>query len=213
MNLIILGPPGSGKGTLSKALCDHYQMVHISTGDLFRDHIQKQTELGRLASAYIERGDLVPDEVTIGMVRDRLSQLSDADGFLLDGFPRNVLQAAAFGEMMKTLGRKLDGAINVKLADDIISSRIEGRRICRSCGASYHIRYMPPAQAEVCDRCGGELYQRADDRAETVMNRLATYHEVTRPLIEYYEGAGLVIHVDNSGKAADTIRHLFSQLG
>ncbi len=216
MNLIILGPPGSGKGTLSKLLVDRCEVVHLSTGDLFRENIGGGTELGRLAESYINKGDLVPDEVTNAMVKDRLAALAAAKGkeagFLLDGFPRNLAQAEALAKMLEELNLKLDHVINVCLPDDLIVARLAGRRVCRQCGASYNTEFMPTAKAGVCDRCGGEVYQRSDDNEETVKNRLATYREQTEPLIEYYAKEGLLLDIDNSGAPAEAAAQLTAAL-
>ena len=203
MNLIILGPPGAGKGTLAKRICDNYHLEHISTGDLFRANITAKTPLGQLAQSYIEKGALVPDEVTNDMVEDRLGKL-DNKGFMLDGFPRNIEQAQALQTMLEKLSLTLTGAINVSLSDDLITARLVGRRVCRSCGASYNIDYMKPKVSGICDRCGGELYQRKDDTADTIHHRLETYHRITQPLIDYYQATGQLITVENSGSAQDT---------
>lgn len=212
MDLLILGPPGSGKGTLAKMICDHYGAMHISTGDLFRENIKNKTELGELASGYIKRGDLVPDEVTIAMVEDCLSKLPHNKSFLLDGFPRTVQQADALEVILKKLGRSLNAAINVSLSDEIIAHRIAGRRMCRDCGASYNVDLMPSKVDGICDRCGGELYQRPDDKPETVVNRLATYHDKTKPLIDYYSAHDIMIDADNSGSAEETAATIFKAL-
>ncbi|MGI6076989.1 MAG: adenylate kinase [Fastidiosipilaceae bacterium] len=209
MNFIILGPPGSGKGTLAKRICKRYHIDHISTGDLFRFNIKKKTELGKLAVSYIDRGDLVPDDVTVGMVQQRLSELAPDEGFLLDGFPRTTEQADALAEILTNLDRQLDAAINVCLEDDVIVGRLKGRRVCRNCGASFNLDTMPPKVFDVCDECGGELYHREDDKPETISNRLAVYRENTSPLIKYYEDRDILVSIDNAGAPEETEAALF----
>lgn len=212
MNLIILGPPGSGKGTLSKLISDQFNLVHISTGDIFRLNIRQGTPLGKLASSYIEKGDLVPDQVTISMMEDALKQIAPDQGFLLDGFPRTVEQAEALEEILKKIARKLDAVINVVLPDEIIVHRLEGRRICKDCGASYNVDLIPPKTENVCDRCDGSLYQRHDDEADVVKNRLVNYHVLTKPLVEYYTNVNLLFDVDNSGQVEDTASYLYERM-
>ncbi|HHX37175.1 MAG TPA: adenylate kinase [Clostridiaceae bacterium] len=212
MNLLILGPPGSGKGTLAKQVCKRYQAVHISTGDLFRMNIKNKTKLGILAASYIEKGSLVPDEVTIGMVRQRLDELAPDEGFLLDGFPRNISQAEALADILEEQNRHLDAAINVCLDDQVIVNRLKGRRVCRDCGASFNVESVPPQTENVCDECGGELYHRKDDMPDTIANRLEVYRKSTSPLINYYDAAGLLVSVDNGGAPDETVKTLFKAL-
>ena len=191
-NIILLGPPGAGKGTLAKQLKDALNLVHISTGDMFRDAIKAQTELGMLAAKYINDGHLVPDDVTIGLVKERLSQPDCEAGFLLDGFPRTLPQAEALQEIAKEISRPIDSVINLDCNNEELIRRISGRRVCRSCGAPYHIVTMKPKVEGVCDLCGGELYQRKDDNEEALKVRLEHYNQETKPLLDYYQGLGLL---------------------
>ena len=191
-NIILMGPPGAGKGTLAKQLKDELNLVHISTGDMFRDAIKAQTELGKLAQSYINRGDLVPDDVTIGLVRERLSQPDCANGFLLDGFPRTLPQAEALSEMTKEISREIDVVVNLDCDNAELVRRISGRRVCRNCGAPYHVVTLKPKVEGVCDLCGGELYQRKDDNEEALKVRLEHYVQDTKPLLDYYANKGLL---------------------
>ena len=191
-NIILMGPPGAGKGTLAKQLKDALNLVHISTGDMFRDAIKAQTELGILAQSYINRGDLVPDDVTIGLVKERLAQPDCANGFLLDGFPRTLPQAEALSEITKEISREIDVVVNLDCDNDELVRRISGRRVCRSCGAPYHVITMKPKKEGVCDLCGGELYQRKDDNEEALKVRLEHYVQDTKPLLDYYADKGLL---------------------
>jgi adenylate kinase len=204
MKLVLMGKPGAGKGTQAESIVRKLFIPHISTGDIFRSAIKAETEMGKLAQEYIEKGQLVPDEVTIGIVRDRLSQPDCKEGFLLDGFPRNVAQAEALDEMLKDFGTRLDGVIDIDVPDEKLVERLTGRRVCRSCGVSYHMLYNPPAQPDVCDKCGGELYQRSDDTEETVKSRLAVYASKTAPLLEYYKEKGL-LHVINGDQPINMV--------
>ncbi|MGI6545038.1 MAG: adenylate kinase [Fastidiosipilaceae bacterium] len=212
MNLIILGPPGSGKGTLAANLREQLNVLHLSTGDLFRENISRGTELGKLASSYIDKGELVPDSVTIAMVKDALDSLPQGQGFLLDGFPRTVEQADALAEILRDSGKKLDAMIQTVLDDDIIVRRISGRRVCKNCGASYNVDEVPPKIENVCDRCAGSLEQRKDDSAATVHHRLETYHEKTKPLIDYYGKLGIILAVDTSGTPEESFSKACSLL-
>ena len=204
MKLVLMGKPGAGKGTQAESIVRKLFIPHISTGDIFRSAIKAETEMGKLAQEYIEKGQLVPDEVTIGIVRDRLSQPDCKEGFLLDGFPRNVAQAEALDEMLKDFGTRLDGVIDIDVPEEKLVERLTGRRVCRSCGVSYHMLYNPPAQPDVCDKCGGELYQRSDDTEETVKSRLAVYASKTAPLLEYYKEKGL-LHVINGDQPINMV--------
>ncbi|MGG2182638.1 adenylate kinase, partial [Bacillus altitudinis] len=172
MNLVLMGLPGAGKGTQAERIVDDYGIPHISTGDMFRAAMKEETQLGLEAKSFIDKGELVPDEVTIGIVRERLGKNDCEQGFLLDGFPRTVAQAEALEDILKDLGRTIDYVINIKVDKDALMERLTGRRICKDCGATYHLVFNPPAKENVCDKCGGELYQRADDNAETVSTRL-----------------------------------------
>ncbi len=204
MRLVLMGKPGAGKGTQAESIVRKLFIPHISTGDMFRAAIQTETAMGKLAKEYIEKGQLVPDEVTIGIVKDRLSQPDCKEGFLLDGFPRNVAQAQALEEMLKEFGTNLDAVIDINVPDEKLVERLTGRRVCRSCGLSYHMLYNPPATPDVCDKCGGELYQRSDDTEETVRSRLAVYESKTAPLLQYYKEHGL-LHVINGDQPINVV--------
>ncbi|HDX9654179.1 TPA: adenylate kinase [Bacillus wiedmannii] len=190
MNLILMGLPGAGKGTQAEQIVAKYNIPHISTGDMFRAAMKAETEMGLQAKSFIDKGALVPDEVTIGIVRERLSQEDCVKGFLLDGFPRTVAQASALEEIMKDLGKKIDYVLNINVDSGLLLTRLTGRRICKECGATYHLEFNPPAKADVCDKCGGELYQRSDDNEETVANRLDVNIKQTKPLLDFYEELG-----------------------
>jgi adenylate kinase len=184
--IVLLGPPGAGKGTQAQLLSEAFGIPHVSSGDLFRDNLQQETELGLLAKSYMERGELVPDDVTVKMVIDRLHREDCEAGALLDGFPRTLEQAAALDEALAMQGHHLSAALLIDVSDEEVVARLSGRRVCRDCGAVYHTRYNPPSKPGVCDQCGGPLYQRADDRPETVRNRLLVYYRQTSPLVGYY---------------------------
>ena len=186
-NIILMGPPGAGKGTLAKQLKEALNLVHISTGDMFREAIKAQTELGVLAASYINRGDLVPDDVTIGLVKERLSQKDCEAGFLLDGFPRTLAQAEALDEIAKSISRPIEAVINLDCDNEELVRRISGRRVCKDCGAPYHIVTMKPKVEGVCDLCGGPLFQRKDDNEEALKVRLEHYVSETKPLLDFYK--------------------------
>lgn len=205
MQLMLLGPPGSGKGTLAKDLAEIYAIPHISTGDIFRSMIKAKTPLGIKAETYINKGKLVPDELTIAMVDDRLRQEDCEKGFMLDGFPRTLPQAEALETLLASLGRPLSAVLNVLVSDELILYRLSGRRICSGCGRGFNVNTMPPKQPGICDDCGGRLVQRDDDKEETVRQRLSTYSEQTKPLIAFYEKRSLLVDVDNSGKPGENI--------
>ncbi len=199
MRLLILGPPGAGKGTLAEFLCQSFNLKHISTGDMFRSNIKNQTELGVLAASYIDKGLLVPDEVTNAMVEQLfINQIKD-QAFLLDGYPRKISQAEALDQYLSQLNIKLDKVIDMVIPDELIVERLAGRRVCGKCGASFHLVNKAPKQEGICDNCGEELTQRKDDKEETIRKRLEIYHEDTEPLIEYYRSKGLLVELDNSG--------------
>jgi adenylate kinase len=200
LNLILIGSPGSGKGTQADYLCRSLGLPHIASGDIFRENLQKQTNLGKLAKAYMHRGELVPDDITESMIQHRLDQWDTNRGFILDGFPRTLTQAKAFTGILKALNRQLDAALYLAVADEAVVDRLSGRWICRSCQASYHELYNPPARPGVCDICEGEIYQREDDKLETIRARLQTYHHQTKPVIDYYRQAGLLIEIDGEGE-------------
>ena len=197
MRLIILGAPGSGKGTIAAELVKKYNILHISTGDIFRANIKDKTPLGIQAKEYIDRGDLVPDSVTIDMLEDRMSQPDCDGGFLLDGFPRTIVQAEELDKLLAQKNVAVDAVISIVISDEEIKSRITGRRVCIACGASYNIPFKPTKVEGICDECGGEVIQRQDDKPETVLSRLQTYHEKTQPLIDFYEAKGLILEASN----------------
>ena len=190
MKLIILGAPGSGKGTASTVIRDKYSLAHISTGDIFRANIKNGTELGMEAKKYMDQGLLVPDELTVRILLDRVAQDDCKNGYILDGFPRTIYQAEELDKFLAEQGQKLDAVINFQVGHDTLIQRLTGRRICKNCGAGYHIVGMPPKVEGICDKCGGELEQRKDDTVETAENRIVVYNESTKPLIEYYEKSG-----------------------
>ncbi|MEY9993561.1 adenylate kinase [Streptomyces sp. V4I8] len=204
MRIVLVGPPGAGKGTQAAFLAKNLSIPHISTGDLFRANISQQTELGKLAKSYMDAGNLVPDEVTIGMAKDRMEQPDAEGGFLLDGFPRNVSQAEALDEMLQSESMKLDAVLDLEVPEEEVVKRIAGRRICRKDSSHvFHVTYSQPKQQGVCDACGGELYQRDDDSEETVRTRLEVYHTQTEPIIDYYKSQGLVVTISALGKVEE----------
>ncbi|HEY8346847.1 MAG TPA: adenylate kinase [Symbiobacteriaceae bacterium] len=196
MHIILMGPPGAGKGTQAALLAEQEQIPHISTGDIFRAHMSQGTPLGKLAKEYVDAGKYVPDDVTNQMVKERLAQPDCRRGFLLDGYPRTSEQAAALDAMLQELDLPLDGVINIEVPDALLVERAEGRRVCRRCGATFHVRFNPPETEGVCSKCGGELYQRSDDTAEKVRVRLQEYHTKTAPVLEYYRKRGLLRSVN-----------------
>ncbi|MFE9446042.1 adenylate kinase [Streptomyces sp. NPDC006602] len=204
MRIVLVGPPGAGKGTQAAFLAQNLSIPHISTGDLFRANISQQTELGKLAKSYMDAGNLVPDEVTIAMAKDRMEKPDAENGFLLDGFPRNVSQAEALDEMLQAEGMKLDAVLDLEVPEAEVVKRIAGRRICRNDSAHvFHVTYKAPKRDGVCDVCGGELYQRDDDSEETVRKRLEVYHTQTEPIIDFYKAQGLVVTISALGKVED----------
>lgn len=204
MNILFMGPPGAGKGTQAERIVNEFGVPHISTGDAFRLAIKQGTPIGIKAKEYIDQGLLVPDDVTNGIVRERLGQPDCEKGFLLDGFPRTLSQAEALDEILTTMNRKIDHVIDLKVDRDLLLARLTGRRICKSCGATYHVIFNPPQQEGVCDKCSGELYQRSDDSEEKVGTRLDEYINKTAPLLAYYEAQGLLRQVDGE-KEIDTV--------
>lgn len=196
MHIILMGPPGAGKGTQAALLAETEAIPHISTGDIFRANMSQGTPLGKLAKEFVDAGKYVPDDVTNAMVKDRLAQNDCKRGFILDGYPRTSDQAAALDAMLQDLGLRLDGVVKIEVPDRLLVERAEGRRVCRGCGATYHVKFNPPQTQGVCDKCGGELYQRSDDTAEKVTVRLDEYHTKTAQVLEYYNGKGLVRVVD-----------------
>lgn len=208
MNLILLGAPGAGKGTQSKFICEKYGIPQISTGDMFRHALKNQTELGKKAETYMKAGQLVPDEVVIAMVEERLAQ-SDCDkGFVLDGFPRTVAQADALGTLLERMQRPLQVVLNFNVPTEELIERLSGRRVCKSCGSTYHVQFAPTAKDGVCDNCGGETYQRADDSKETVGERLQVYLNQTEPLIGYYKDKKLLKDIDAVGTVEEIAQRL-----
>ena len=213
MKIVFMGPPGAGKGTQAEKIVETYQIPHISTGDMFRKAISEGTELGKEAKRYMDNGQLVPDHVTIGIVNERLSQSDCIKGFLLDGFPRTVEQASALDEIMTSLNSKIDYVINIDVDLDILKERLTGRRICRACGATYHKLFNPTAVEGVCDKCGGELYQRKDDNEETVANRLNVYVNQTKPLLDYYANSGILVNINGQQSIDEVFSEVESVLG
>lgn len=207
MRLVLVGPPGAGKGTQSEFIAAHLAVPKISTGDIFRANVSQGTPLGVEAKRYMDAGKLVPDEVTINMVRDRLAEPDAAEGFLLDGFPRTTPQAAALDKLLADLGTALDLVMELVVDDDEVIRRLSGRRTCRGCGKIWHVEFDAPSREGFCDRCGAELFQRDDDRAETIAERLREYGEKTAPLIDYYGAQGKLVGIDATGPVEDvTVR-------
>lgn len=213
MRIVLVGPPGAGKGTQAAVLAKTLSIPHISTGDLFRANISQGTELGRRAKAFMDAGDLVPDEITIDMAKDRMEQADAAGGFLLDGFPRNVSQAEALDVMLKTEGMNLDAVLDLEVEEDEVVKRLAGRRTCRNDGAHvFHVAYAPPKVEGVCDICGGELYVREDQSEDAVRNRLEVYHTQTEPIIDYYKAQGLVSTIPALGEVKDVTQRAMDAL-
>lgn len=212
MKIIMLGAPGAGKGTQAKKLAEKYQIPHISTGDIFRANIKQQTELGKQAKSYMDQGMLVPDELTVALVVDRIEQKDCENGFILDGFPRTIPQAESLDEALQKKGEKIDYAINVDVPDENIVNRMSGRRACVECGATYHLQHKPTKTEGICDACGSKIVQRDDDKPETVQKRLQVYHEQTQPLIEYYNNKKLVVDVDGTRDIEDIFETIVSIL-
>jgi adenylate kinase len=213
MNLVLMGLPGAGKGTQAEKIVEKYGIPHISTGDMFRAAIKEGTALGLEAKSYMDRGDLVPDEVTIGIVRERLSKDDCQKGFLLDGFPRTVAQAEALENILAELNRSIDYVINIDVDKDILMERLTGRRICKDCGATYHLVFNPPAQSGVCDKCGGELYQRADDNEATVANRLEVNLKQAKPLLDFYQEKGYLRNINGQQEIDKVFEDISELLG
>ncbi len=208
MNMIFLGPPGAGKGTQAKRVIGKFNVPQISTGEIFRAAVKEGTEMGKKAKEYMDKGELVPDEVVVGIVADRLAADDCKGGFLLDGFPRTIPQADALGEVLEKSGRKLNHVAALIVPDEELMKRLTGRRVCKACGEEFHVMFKPPKQDGVCDKCGGEVYQRSDDNEESIGKRLSEYHKQTKPLIEYYKERGLVREVEGIG----TFDEVFARL-
>lgn len=213
MRLLIMGAPGAGKGTQAALIKEAYNIKHISTGDMFRKAISEKTATGIEAKEYIDKGMLVPDSVTNKLVRERLAEKDCENGFLLDGYPRNLDQAVELDNILKDLGIKLDAVINVSVDDNFLIERITGRRTCTKCGASYHIKYNKPSKEGICDVCGEKLIQRADDSEETIKNRLSVYYQKTKPVLDYYENQNIVKNIDGIGEINDIFANIQKVLG
>ena len=213
LRTILLGPPGAGKGTQAVKIVEKYGIPHISTGDIFRENIKNGTELGKKAQAYMNRGELVPDDLVIEIATDRLAKDDCKNGFLLDGFPRTVYQAEKLDEFLAAQGGKIDKVLDIAVGKDELITRLTGRRVCKACGASFHVVNIPPKKEGVCDYCGGELIQRADDNLETVTNRIDVYEAQTKPLIDYYEKAGNIAHIDGTTGLDNVFADIVKALG
>lgn len=205
MIAILLGPSGAGKGTQAKAIVSEFNILHISTGDIFRRNIEEKTELGKKVKKYLDDGMLVPDSLTIEIVKNRISQDDCKNGFLLDGFPRTIEQANAFEKLLSDMGQKLDYVVNLDIDLELLIERTAGRRVCKNCGSSYHVVYNKPKSENICDECGGELYQRKDDVKENVVKRLDVYTKQTKPLIEYYTRKGVILNI-NGDQTIDKVK-------
>ncbi|HEY3502166.1 MAG TPA: adenylate kinase [Actinocatenispora sp.] len=212
MRLVLVGPPGAGKGTQAEFIAAHLSAPKISTGDILRANVAEGTELGREARGYMDAGELVPDQVVINMVRDRLAEPDAEDGFLLDGFPRTVPQAQELDKMLADLGTGLDLVLELVVEEEEVIRRLSGRRTCRGCGKIWHVEFDPPAKAGVCDRCGGELFQRDDDKPETIAERLRVYARDTQPLVAYYAAQGKLVGLDAVGPVEDVTQRAYDAL-
>ena len=213
MRLVLLGAPGAGKGTQADILTEKYKIPHISTGDIFRSNIKNGTELGKKAKEYIDKGLLVPDEITIGIVKDRLMQNDCKNGFILDGFPRTIPQAEFLDKVLSDLGINLDYVLNIYVSDNKLVERLSGRRVCQKCGKSYHVIYNPTLKEGICNECGSNIIQRNDDSEKTVLSRLKTYHEQTEPLIKYYEKKRKLVTALGQEEIQDTTKEVMQALG
>ncbi len=212
MKIVMLGAPGAGKGTQALNIAKEYNIPHISTGDIFRANIKNQTELGMKAKEYMDKGALVPDDVTIGMLLGRIAEPDCKSGFVLDGFPRTIPQAESLRDALTNQGAKIDFAVDIEVPDENIINRMSGRRACTKCGGTYHIVFNPPKKEGICDNCGAELVQRADDKPETVLERLKTYHELTQPLIDFYKKENVLVEVDGTKKPSEVLEDILGAL-
>lgn len=213
MNIVLLGPPGAGKGTQAKRMITKYGIPQISTGDMLRAALKAGTELGLEAKKYMDKGELVPDSVVVGLVKERIQKEDCAQGYMLDGFPRNVSQAETLDGMLQELGQKIDHVVSIEVPDEELVKRLTGRRTCRECGAGYHVMFDPPKQEGVCDKCQGELYQRDDDNEATVTSRLEVYNSQTKPLIDYYQSQGKIRSIDGVGDIGEIFERVVAVLG
>lgn len=212
MNLMVFGAPGAGKGTQAKFLIEKYNIPQISTGDILRAAIAEQTQMGLEAKKFMDEGKLVPDSTIIGIIEDRLAQIDCKNGFILDGFPRTLAQAEALKELMEDMHISLDKVISLNVPDNLIVGRITGRRVCTGCGASFHVDFNPPKEKDICDYCGGALIIRKDDNAQTVVNRLESYHAQTAPLFDFYTKMGVMIELDGTKDVAQVTKDMFNAL-
>ena len=212
MNLILVGPPGCGKGTQAKMLIEKYNIPQISTGDILRGAIKEGSSLGKKAKSFMDKGSLVPDEVVIGIIEERVKKPDCKGGFILDGFPRTLAQAKALDNILENLVFKIDHLININVDDGELLKRLTGRRTCRECGCGYHIVFDPPKDKDVCNECGGELYQRDDDKEDTIKSRLRVYHEQTAPVIEYYQNQGVSRTIDGIGKIDEIFKRITERI-
>ncbi len=209
MKIVLLGPPGAGKGTQAAGIVEKYNVVHISTGDIFRKNVKEGTPLGKQAKAYMDKGELVPDELVIALVQDRLKQDDCKNGYLLDGFPRTTFQA----EAMEKLGMAVDKVVDIQVGKDTLIGRATGRRVCKKCGETYHVSFRPTKTEGICDKCGGEVIQRSDDEAATVARRIDVYLSETAPLVDYYEKKGNIVHINGEEDADVVQKKIFAALG
>ncbi|MFY9397008.1 MAG: adenylate kinase [Desulfomonilia bacterium] len=213
MNIILIGPPGAGKGTQAKRMIDRLGVPQISTGDMFRAAVKEGSPMGKKAKEYMDKGALVPDDVVIGVVKERFEKPDIKKGFILDGFPRTLDQAKALDKLLADMGSKLDHVVVIEVPDDNLVGRLTGRRTCRGCGYMHHVQFDPPKKEGVCDKCGGELYLRDDDKEATIRDRLTTYHAQTSPLIDYYSTKGIVRKIDGTRSMEDVNKEIFKAIG